>query len=109
MRRSDQIEKKVAEALDSLEGMHRAEPAPWFYTRVNARLQKEAGSIWVSAGRLLSRPGIAIAGVMIILTMNVVLLVRGTSTGSARAEQAVLESESMIASSSSFDYENLGQ
>lgn len=95
--------------MNSLEGMHRAEPAPWFYSRVSARLHRETAGVWEHIGKLISRPSIAIAGVLMILTMNVVLLVRGSAADASRQEQALVESESMIASSSSFDYENLGQ
>ncbi|MDP5122142.1 MAG: hypothetical protein NWQ46_11145 [Spirosomaceae bacterium] len=36
------IDKKIEETLNSLDGMNRAEPRPFFYTRLKARMENEA-------------------------------------------------------------------
>jgi hypothetical protein len=36
------IDKKIEETLNSLDGMNRAEPRPFFYTRLEARMENEA-------------------------------------------------------------------
>lgn len=37
------IDKKIEETLNSLDGVNRAEPQPFFYTRLKARMENEAG------------------------------------------------------------------
>ena len=112
MKQENDIEKKVDAALNSLEGIQRAEPQPWLFARVKGRLMKEDKTQWEIIGSILSKPVIAIAGLCLILMLNVFLLYtqknESSSTLITQTGQAV-ENESLLASSSSFDYETLLQ
>ena len=105
------IEGKIERALESLEGMQRATPQPWFYTRVKARLQREEKTIWVSIGSFLSKPAVAMAGLGMILVLNIFVLFKQDklqhATNVANQPVQLTDSESIIASNSSFDYENV--
>ena len=116
------IEQRVQEAMDSLEGIQRAEPQPYFYTRLTARLQRDEKTIWETMGSFMARPAVAVAGLCLILVLNVALLLRQDNAGSGKTvpgiadqitpgigEQGISDNESILASSSSFDYENLDQ
>lgn len=108
------IDQRVDDALNSLDGIQRAEANPWFFARVNARLQKDESSYWAHIGSFLSKPGIALAGVSLILVLNVFLLLSNKEDNNAPlASQIELQytgdSEPVIASNSSLDYENLVQ
>lgn len=108
------IDKRVEDALNSLEGVQRATVKPWFFTRVNARLQKDEGTFWASIGSFLAKPAVALAGVITILVLNGFLLLSNKDDNapgmSAQMEQQLAtENESVVASISSFDYENLVQ
>lgn len=96
--------------LNSLDGVERAQPQPWFYTRLLARLKKEETTAWERISRLVSRPAVAITSLCLVLVLNVFFLLRSDnasrSNNVAQGEQ-VVESESLLASSSSFDYENI--
>lgn len=109
------LEKKVQDTLDSLDGIQRAEPRPYFYTRLTARLQSADRTIWEAMGSFLSRPVVAVAGLCFILILNAFALLR-QDTGmpvsvpvANSTEQLATDNEYILASSSSFDYENLDQ
>jgi hypothetical protein len=114
MKQRSDIEKRVEETLNSLDGIQRATPQPWLFTRVKARLMQEEKTAWGTMSSFLARPVITIAGLFIILTLNGILLFNQVNKKSSSAllggqNEQVMDSESLIASSSSFDYENLVQ
>lgn len=113
MEQRNEIEKRVEETLSSLDGIQRAEPGPWLFSRVQRRLMREEDkTVWGTIGSFLSRPAVAIAGLCIILMLNTFFLVKQgkeTSSTLSQNEQQALDSESLIASSSSFDYETFVQ
>jgi hypothetical protein len=41
MKKSEEIEQKVDETLNALDGMKQAEPKPFYYTRLKARMERE--------------------------------------------------------------------
>lgn len=109
MKQRNDIEKRLEEALNSLDGIRRAEPKPWLFSRVKARLTQEEKTPWGTMSSFLARPIIAIAGLCFILILNGVLLFNQEKESPSVANDLPLDSESMVASSSSFDYENLVQ
>jgi hypothetical protein len=111
MKPGKDIEQRIEQTLNSLDGIQRAEPQPWLFSRIKSRLAREEDkTIWGTLGSFLAKPSIAIAGLCFILLLNGILLFRQEKEAATVAitEQA-LDSESLIASSSSFDYENLVQ
>jgi hypothetical protein len=113
MKQRSELDRSVDRTLESLDGIERASPAPWLFTRVKARLTREDRTTWSMMSTFLSRPAVTIAGLCLILVLNAALLLNKGRSGNTEvpvvhAEQ-VMESESLIASSSSFDYENLVQ
>lgn len=57
----------VNSILDSLDGMRRAEPSAFFYTRLRGRLQEQTGP---PRGSIL-RPALAIAVMCLLIVLNV--------------------------------------
>jgi hypothetical protein len=112
MKQKNDIEKRVEETLDSLDGIQRAEPQPWLFFRVKSRLMQEEKTAWGTVGSFLARPAIAIAGLCFILMLNGFLVFnqeKKSSTILTSQNEQPLDSESLVASSSSFDYETLVQ
>jgi hypothetical protein len=112
MKQQSDIEKRVEDVLKSLDGIQRAEPQPWLFSRVKGRLLKEDKTSWETISSFLSKPAVAIAGLFLILGLNGVLVYNqqaGNSVAAIQTELQPNDSESLIASSSSFDYENLVQ
>ncbi len=110
-KRSD-IENKVNQALESLDGIQRAEPVPFLFTRVKARLEREQHNIWETAESVLARPAIAFAGLFLILAVNAyILFERDTSVQpsqpSAYSAQLTEEEYVLTANNTSYDYENI--
>jgi len=112
MKQQSDIDKRVGEALNSLDGLQRATPQPWLFARVKGRLLREEKTRWETISSFLSKPAVAIAGLFLILGLNGVLVFNqqaGNSLVGIQNELQANDSESLIASSSSFDYENLVQ
>jgi len=117
MKKQRDIEKRVEETLNSLDGVQRAMPQPWFFSRVKAKLLKERAeerTVWGTVSSFLSKPAVAIAGLFLILFLNGIFLYNqqqdiSTSVITEQNELQPGDSESLVASSSSFDYENLVQ
>lgn len=63
-------EQKMNEVLNSLDGCTRATAPDFFYTRLKARMEREAEPV-VRAPWML-RPSLAFAGMAIILLINIV-------------------------------------
>jgi|SRR5690606_19246008 hypothetical protein len=110
MKPGKNIEKRIGQTLNSLDGIRRAEPKPWLYTRIMKRLDKEEDrSIWGAISSFLARPAVAIVGLCLILVLNGFLLFNEQQDSDNLAIEQVVDSESLMASSSSFEYENLVQ
>ena len=73
--------------MNSLDGIESASPGLFFYTRVQAKLQKEDKSIWNRVSLLVARPAVAVAVVFLILLMNFLVLIQQKVT-SPLADQA---------------------
>lgn len=59
--------------LNSLDGIQRAEPKPFLYTRLSARMQRPA-NIWERSARYLSRPVVAVACLLLVFLVNGIVL-----------------------------------
>lgn len=109
MNKRPDIEKKIDQMLNSLEGIQRAEPTPFFFTRVKARLERDQKNIWEAAGSFLARPVIAFATLCLILALNGFILFEKDTPSVANVYTTGLEDESIlaVANANTYDYENL--
>jgi len=69
MMSQENIQKKVDDALNSIEGIQRAAATPFFFTRLQARLQ-EKETIWEKISLLINRPAVAFATIAFVLVLN---------------------------------------
>jgi hypothetical protein len=115
MKMKKDIQKLVDETLDSLDGIRPAGPKPFFYTRVIGCLQREQKTVWETMGSFLSRPLVVAAGLCVVLVMNAFILFRnddkssGTKAPNYANETLGSDNEAILATSSSYDYENIDQ
>ena len=114
MNRQSDTGKKADKALESLNGIQRAEPQPYFYTRLIGRLQRDEKTLWETMGSFLAKPVIVAICLGFILVFNAFILFRqdsdkGSSSTASQTEQLVTDNEYVLASGSSFEYENLDQ
>ncbi len=110
MNKQEHIDKMTNEALNSVEGAHRATPRPYLFTRLTARMERPAQSVWESAGRFIARPAVLIAGLCLVIAVNAMVIVFNNSTTSnsntAVAEQQVTPDEFSTSIASLYDIEN---
>ena len=74
MQKKRNIENQVEETMNSLEGLQKASPAPFFFTRVQARIQREQNNQWSIISSFIARPAVAVAGISLIVLLNVAAL-----------------------------------
>ena len=76
MNKQSDIGKKADKALESLDGIQRAEPQPFFYTRLIGRLQRDEKTWWETTGSFLARPVTVAICLGFILVFNAFILFR---------------------------------
>ncbi|RAJ08927.1 hypothetical protein LX64_01582 [Chitinophaga skermanii] len=88
------VDKKqeIPAILSSLDGISRATPAPFFYTRLRARMQQGKASAWDNVVGFMSKPIVVIVFVGTILLLNGVTLLKQTNnTNPTTVEQAAIQ------------------
>ena len=91
MSNHNDIQKLVDDTLDSLNGIQRAEPIPFLFTRVMALVNNKQNSVWEKLAYVFSKPAVAFATVILFIAINAVVLfsVAGNSP-SAPQEPALM-------------------
>src|SRR5687768_14884713 len=74
MTRNTEIEKKVEAALDSLSAITRAEPNPFLFTRLEARLAKGQRGSWDKLTRAITRPAVAFLSISLVVVLNMFIV-----------------------------------
>lgn len=110
---SEKKHMEIEEIMDSLDGIRRASPAPFLYTRVKARLQKEGRTVWEQLGTFVARPVITVSTLVLVLIFNVVIVlnkeksVRSSHVASTYSQDNnAYDETSLLAASTSYDYVN---
>jgi hypothetical protein len=103
------IEKLVEETINSFDGAERSGPKPFLFTRIYARMQNQADpqNIWTRAGSFLSSPRVALAGLLLILTLNATIIIKNTNEENSIVQNTtVAKDEFAINVISIYDTEN---
>jgi hypothetical protein len=77
MMKKNNIQQRVDDAMESLNGIQSAAPAPFFYTRLKARLERAEKNVWETIGSFIGRPPIVFATICVVLLLNVTVLFTG--------------------------------
>ena len=64
------IEQRVDEAMNSLDGIQKVGPKPFFFTRLQARMAAGENSGWEKVSSFLARPVIAFTVISCIVLIN---------------------------------------
>lgn len=82
------VEKLVEETINSFDGAKRAAAKPFLLTRVLARMQStdDTQNFWSRAGSFLSKPGVALAGLLFILLANAAIIMSNTNDANSTAQ-----------------------
>ncbi len=82
------IQRKIEDALGSLDGIQPAEPAPFFYTRLMARIERKEKNVWETWSRVISRPAVALSTLVLVLFFNALVLFQGSTTYTTTIQQS---------------------
>ena len=93
MKNKGHIQQEVDKTLSSLDGVERATPDPFLFTRVMASLKRDEKNFWSSALAFLSRPTVAFAMIVIAILVNAVIYYQSRSESS----QSIPEGEQLFA------------
>jgi len=83
---NENINKRINEVMRSLDGIEKASPRPFFFTRLEARLQRQK-SRWEVVSSFLSKPVVAIACICLIIMINAMVIFSSTNLKSSTDQQ----------------------
>jgi hypothetical protein len=87
------IDKLVDDALNSADGAERAAAKPYLFTRITARMQRSEDTYWEKAVRWISRPAVAIAGLCLVVGINVAVVVMNADDNGAIADEQAMSTD----------------
>jgi hypothetical protein len=105
MKAKRHIEQEVDKTLNSLDGVKRAVANPYLFTRIKVRLEKEEGSIWSRATQLISRPAVAVAALVLAISINLAVFFeyRPEVPETGQEDEQVFASEYNLSSDTIYD------
>ena len=107
MNKMADIQRKVEDALSSIDNIQAAEPNPFFYTRLQARLDGSRVSAWEKICTAVTRPAVALMTLALVVILNVAVVVQGVTAVSNVPELSEMAStEDLRAATSYYDIEN---
>jgi hypothetical protein len=103
MKNNKKVEAEIEAALNSLDDIKRAAPAPYLLTRIHARLGSPVTNTWESIAAFISRPSVMVAGLCLLITINISVLFYKNYTPS----NTVTERSLTISADEEDEYNNL--
>jgi Na+/proline symporter len=109
MKETPDMEKRIETAIESLDGIQRATPQPYFYTRLKARLDRKERD-WAGITGFISRPAYALAMICLVLLINTWAVMNSSNDSSQVnsiqvATDQQLPDEYNVAVNTFYDYE----
>ena len=72
------LKKKIDETMQSLDGIEKAAPRPFFFTRLEARMEKEK-SVWEIISSFVAKPAIVFASICLIIVINTMVILSSSN------------------------------
>lgn len=107
MNRNTEIQKKVDEAMESLNGIRKSEPQPFFYTRVQGRLMGKHQSGWEGVVQTITRPAVAFVSIALVLLLNIFIVFSEPATPVSNEGNDLAVADEYVRASSFYDLENV--
>ena len=103
--------KEIEEILNSLDGVQKASAGAFFFTRVQAKLQKQETSLWGKLAYFIAKPTVALATLSAIFLLNATVLFYqdespSTTSIADQSEQAFTEEYNTTLAANSYYDEN---
>lgn len=83
----NEMDKRIESALDSLEHVTRVGPGPFFYTRLQARLNRGSRTVWEKLSGFIAQPAIAFSVICLVVSLNTLVIFK-TKSGPSFSEQS---------------------
>jgi hypothetical protein len=103
----EKIFKKVEDAMHSIDGIEKASPAPYFFTRLEARMQAKK-NVWEKITVFVAKPSMAFACICLIIMINAIVIFSSSNNKKEVAAQnteiATIDEYSQL-SATFYDYE----
>jgi uncharacterized membrane protein YdfJ with MMPL/SSD domain len=78
--------KKMEDTLHSIDGIEKASPRPFFFTRLEARMNREKNA-WEKIASFVARPVVALASISLVIMINAVVVFSSSDAKDATASQ----------------------
>jgi hypothetical protein len=102
------LHKKIDEVMQSMDGIEKASPRPFLFTRIEARMQNER-NVWSKISSFVARPVVAFACICLVLVINSIVILFSNSSGNSLTQQgselATVDEYSQV-SYNLYDFEN---
>ena len=102
------LNKKIDDVMQSMDGIKKASPRPFLFTRLEARMQNER-NIWSKISSFVARPVIAFACICFVLVLNAMVILLSDTSGNSLTQQgselATADEYSQV-SYNFYDFEN---
>jgi uncharacterized membrane protein YdfJ with MMPL/SSD domain len=94
----EKINKKIEKTMRSFDAIQKASPAPFFFTRLEARMQNQK-SIWEQISSFVAKPIVAFACICLVIMINAaVIFSSSNSTASLNNELATADEYNLVSS-----------
>jgi hypothetical protein len=88
--KKNEMEKKIDQALSSLDHVRRTGPRPFFYTRVEARLNRKDRTVWEKISGFIAQPAVAFTVICLIVFTNTFVIFQKESSPSITKQNSIL-------------------
>ncbi|MBO3699260.1 hypothetical protein [Roseivirga sp. E12] len=107
MKAEKNIERKINQTLNSLEGLGKAEASPFFYSKLEVRMQDELTS---SIGRFAFvgnlKMSMAVLGIIMVLNVTSLFLLGNSQQTTTEGSDADLISQDYFSGTDDYEYLN---
>jgi hypothetical protein len=83
------IDQLVNDALGSIDDAERASAKPFLFTRIQAAMLRQPETYWEKTGRLIARPAVVIAGLCLVLVINLAAVINSNNKPDLQEEITV--------------------
>ena len=81
---TNNFNKIIEDCLNSLNGIKKASPDPFFFTRLEARMKRETG-IWEKISSFVAKPLVAFACICMVIMINAAVIFSSEKSSSTKA------------------------
>ena len=101
----NRLEREVDKTLNSIEGIKRAVPEPYLFTRVKASLEREEKSAWYTAVTFMSRPSVAFTTIVLAVFINALIVfeLRSETSQPSGEEEQLFANEYNLTNNTIYD------